>query len=386
MNQVASQQKTTPSPSNGAVPAPIAAFQGGRSQATQVEQARAIAEVQAAVLVAHERPRDVTRSTTAMMEAVNIPGMAERSFFSFPRGGQTVSGASVHLARELARCWGNINYGVKELARNDAKGESEMLAFAWDLETNTRNETTFIVPHMRDKKGGPVRLTDMRDIYESNANQGARRVRECIFAVLPKWYTDMAEDGCRKTLEHGGGEPIAQRRASMIAYAESVGVTRAMIEKREGCSADALTSEQLANLKIVFRSLKNGEITKDEAFPETPAEDVTKSLAEKAAQQPKPAPDAGSTQQSSGTAAASAPGQTQAGQAASQPTTTAGPTNTDLVTVILGKIEATSTVKALNNIIEVSFAEDIDLLRTESPDGYQKIQDAIAARRKWFAR
>src|SRR5262249_16348529 len=100
------------------------------SQATHVEQSRAVAEVQAMVVVAQKAPRDEARALSAVQETCRQLSVAERAFFKFPRGGSTVSGESVHLARELARCWGNVVYGVKELSRDDNAAHSEMLAYA----------------------------------------------------------------------------------------------------------------------------------------------------------------------------------------------------------------------------------------------------------------
>lgn len=236
-------------------------------QGTMVEQSRAVAEVQAAVVVAQQRPRDTTRALGAMREATGIGFLADRAFFRYSRGGSQVTGPSVHLARELARCWGNIDYGHKELARDDERGQSEMLAFAWDLETNARSEVTFIVPHARDVKGGPKRLTEMRDIYENNANNAARRLRECIFAVLPVWFTEEAKELCRKTLEHGGGKPLAQRAADCVAAFETIGVVRAQLERKIGRAADGWIAEDVAALGIIYKSIRAGETSKDEEFP-----------------------------------------------------------------------------------------------------------------------
>src|SRR5580698_3785894 len=169
-------------------------------QATAVEQSRAIAEVQAAIVVAQQCPRDITRAERAMRQSCAQKGLAERAFYRYPRAGETITGPSVQLARELARCFGNVQYGVAELRRDDGFGQSEMLAFAWDLETNTRSSTTFIVAHVRDTKEGAKPLTDMRDIYETNANNGARRLREMIFAILAGWYTADAVAGFYKSL------------------------------------------------------------------------------------------------------------------------------------------------------------------------------------------
>src|SRR5881628_1262786 len=114
-------------------------------QGTAVEQARAIAEVRAAISVAMDRPRNRAAAITEMREVCQIQGLAERAFFRVQRGTEFVNGESIHLARELARCWGNVDYGVKELARDDARGQSELLAFAWDMQTNVRSEITFII-------------------------------------------------------------------------------------------------------------------------------------------------------------------------------------------------------------------------------------------------
>jgi hypothetical protein len=256
-------------------------------QATMVEQSRAIAEVQGAIVLAQNRPRDTTRAIAEMRMSCGIKEMADSAFFRFPRGGSSITGPSVQLARELARCWGNIDYGIKELARDDRHGQSEMLAFAWDLETNVRAETVFIVPHLRDKKGGPERLTDVRDIYEVNANMGARRLREQIFAVLPRWFTEQAENACHETLQNGGGEPLPIRITKMVEAFGSLGVTKAQVEKRVGCSVDKIDAVTLANLTIVFKSLKRGEINKADEFPEDRAAKIEDGL-KASADKPKP--------------------------------------------------------------------------------------------------
>lgn len=237
------------------------------SQATTIEQTRAVAEVHAAIMVAQRCPRDVAKAIKQMREACRLYALAERAFFRFPRGGQSVSGSSIHLARELARCWGNVDYGIKELNRDDARGVSEMLAFAWDLETNTRSETTFLVPHRRDKRGGAEDLTDLRDIYENNANMGARRLRQTIFSVLPVWFTEDAEETCRYTLEKGGDRPRDQRVADCIRLFSELGIAQKRLEKKIGTPSSEWTDVDIANLGIVYKSIKRGEIAREDEFP-----------------------------------------------------------------------------------------------------------------------
>lgn len=239
-------------------------------QGTAVEQSRAVAEVQAAIVVAQQCPRNVQAAITEMEQSCRQLALAERAFFRFPRSGQTVAGPSVHLARELARCWGNVQYGLAELRRDDEYGQSEMQAYAWDVQTNTRNSSTFVVPHKRDTKEGAKQLTEMRDIYENNANNGARRVREAIFAILPPWFVEQAKDLCNKTLKEGGGKPLAQRVSEAIKAFEALGVRLDQLEVKIGQPSGKWTEHDVAQLVITYKSLQRGEIRVEEEFAPPP--------------------------------------------------------------------------------------------------------------------
>lgn len=264
-------------------------------QATAVEQSRAVAEVQAAVVVAQQRPRSIQTALAEMEQSCRVMAMAERAFYRYNRGGSNVTGPSVHLMRELARCFGNLQYGIAELRRDDSSGFSEMQAFAWDVQMNTRSAQIFVVPHKRDKRGGAVDLTDLRDIYENNANQGARRLREAIRSVLPPWFVEKAVELCNQTLKDGGGVPLAQRISQALAWFEQRGVTKKQIEAKLGRDADAWTPQDVAQLSIVMTSLHRGETTVEEEFPDeqvTGAEIQQGKAPEPAAAAEQPAPEA----------------------------------------------------------------------------------------------
>ncbi|MFD4559007.1 hypothetical protein ACFWP5_32590 [Streptomyces sp. NPDC058469] len=248
-------------------PAPAPAFVG---QGTAVEQSRAVAEVQAAVVVARQFPRNEALAVQKMRTGFAQHTLAVRSFFRFSRGKSNVSGETIQFAKELARCWTNIHYGVHELRRDDANGESEMQAWAWDLETNERASTTFIVPHSRwTKTDGSTRLEDPRDVYENNSNNGARRLREMIFSVLPDWFREQAKTIATNTLENGQGDkPLAQRVADCIVHFEGLGVTVEQLEEnRSGRKSEKWTNLDLGQLSIISESIRRGEITIDEEFP-----------------------------------------------------------------------------------------------------------------------
>lgn len=234
-------------------------------QGTAIEQSRAVAEVEAAIVVAMRHPRNVPAAIEAMRESCRRKELADRAFFRYKRGSGVITGPSVHLARELARVWGNIQYGLTELRRDDDFGQSEMLAFAWDVQTNSRCSSVVINPH-RGYTGGRE-LTDLRDIYENNANVGARRVREAIFAVLPAWFTEEAKDICTKTIADGGGVPLPQRIANAIEVFGNLGITVAQLEDKLGAPTAKWTDQDVAQLRVIRQSLLRGEISRDDEFP-----------------------------------------------------------------------------------------------------------------------
>lgn len=258
------------------------------SEGTEIEKSRAIAQVQGALIVAQQRPRDTMQAMTNIREACAIQQLAERAFFRYNRAGSNVSDMSIHLATELARCWGNIDFGITELRRDERARESEMLAYAWDLETNTRVVNSFIVPHKRDTKNGTKDLTDVRDIYENNANNAARRLRECIKRVIPTYVIEEAKTICMQTLQHGGGVPIEERREKLLEAYAGVGVTRQQIEKRVGVSADRMQAVDIANLRVVYLSISRGETNIADEFQIDRGGEISDDLRGEKPKQPAP--------------------------------------------------------------------------------------------------
>lgn len=235
----------------------------------EIESARAIQEVQAAMAIAKRFPRDVPAARERILQACRRPVLAERAIYAYPRGGQTITGPSVHLAEAMAQNWGNMQFGIRELSQQ--AGESTVEAFAWDMETNTRAIKTFQVPHVRyTKERGNVRLTDPRDIYELVANSGARRMRACILGIIPVDVIEAALKECEttQTKSLGAKDEVIKR---MIESFAAIGVTKERIEKRLGHRLDERTiMAEVLNLKNIYTTIKDGLAKADDFFP--PAE------------------------------------------------------------------------------------------------------------------
>lgn len=221
----------------------------------QSDQQRAIAEVQAAMMIARMNPRDPIAAMDKILNACSRPTLAEAAVYQYSRGGSDVSGPSIRLAEAIAQQWGNMQFGIRELDQRN--GESTVQAFAWDVETNTRREVTFQVPHLRHTKKGAYKLEDPRDIYEMVANQGSRRLRACILAVIPGDVIEAAVNQCEVTMKtKADTSPEAMQK--MVAAFEPFGVTREQIEKRIQRRLDAIQPAQVVGLKKIYASLRDG--------------------------------------------------------------------------------------------------------------------------------
>nr|DAH96557.1 MAG TPA: hypothetical protein [Caudoviricetes sp.] len=254
MNELISQERNIPAPS-------------GNNQMMINRQAQ---EVQAAMVIAKKFPRDEFEASERIKRACQRKSLAEQAVYSYPRGGERVSGPSIRLAETLAKNWGNIDYGVIETDQRD--GESEMMAYAWDLETNTRVTKIFTVEHKRDTKKGSYKLTDSRDIYEATANFGARRMRACILGIIPGDVVDMAVEECKKTMNNGDTRPMQERIAQMLAvFKQDFGVTKEKIEEYVGRPAGAYGVEDIILLQGVYKAIKDGQATVESYFPKKEA-------------------------------------------------------------------------------------------------------------------
>lgn len=227
------------------------------------DQHRAIAEVQAAMMIARANPRDQRAALDRILNACTRPSLASCAVYTYSRGGSDISGPSIRLAEAVAQQWGNMQFGIREI--DQSGGVSTVQAYAWDVETNTRREVTFHVPLVRHTKRGTVQLTDPRDVYEHVANQGARRLRACILAVIPGDVTEAAVAQCEQTMTaHADISPENIQR--IVAAFEKFGVTKAQIEARIQRRLDAIRPAQVVMLKKIYTSLNDGMSAPEDWF------------------------------------------------------------------------------------------------------------------------
>lgn len=242
--------------------APVVAAPSSATMAALMQ--RETAEIQAAMAIAKKFPRDQKACVDRIVTSFSRATLAEQAMYSFSRGGSNISGLSIRALEEIARNWGNIVSGVKELSRMGDR--SEVLAYAWDLETGFKDEKIFQVRHWRDKKNGQGYIvTDERDIYEVVANVAARRKRACMEAVIPGDVREVAERQAVLTLKTKV-KITPELIAGLIEKFGEFGVTQAMIEKRIQRRIQAIEPGHVIMFTRIYNSLRDNMAVPSDFF------------------------------------------------------------------------------------------------------------------------
>lgn len=231
----------------------LAAQGGANVGAIAIEQERAIAEAQGQLILAKKFPRSMTIAMTEFLESCKSPEFAATAFYSVPNRG---SGPSIRFAEEAARCYGNFQYGHRELSRTDGKSEVEV--YAWDMQNNNYSKRQITVMHVRDKSGGSVPLRDQADIDNRIANVASKQMRGRILALLPKHLVAAGQEACKRTLAGGGEKPLSDRIVAMVQAFGRFGVNKVHLETHLGHDVDNTTVDELADLMGIYNAIKEG--------------------------------------------------------------------------------------------------------------------------------
>lgn len=221
-------------------------------------------EIQAAIVVARRFPRNEDAAYVALLKSCKRTSFAEDASYSFPRGGKPVEGPSVRLAREAARVWGNIRYGLDILRDDDESRDIE--GWAWDLQTNTKvtaGDSFRKLIQRKGKNGGVTTwvVPDERDLRELTNRRGAILVRNCILQLMPSDFIEDARREAAATLEKDAAQdPDAARKGIVKAFAE-LNVTPDMLEAYLEHPIAQCSPAEIKNLREVYASIRDGNST-----------------------------------------------------------------------------------------------------------------------------
>lgn len=240
--------------------------QGGLPAQTQgsVQAMERSKEVEASVILSRKFPRNAMTAYENLIKACQRKGFAEIAFYSYPRGGTTVSGASINLAKEAARLYGNIRFGIDLVSIDDENVHIQ--AWAWDMETNTRTsqDAKFKKLIFRKSKGWIV--PDERDLRELINRHGSLTLRGCLLNILPKDFIDDAVERSRETRKSNTqSDPQGTLKRLVVSYS-GIGVTAKMIEERLKHPLSECNVDEIEELREVYKSINEGHGKRDDFF------------------------------------------------------------------------------------------------------------------------
>lgn len=270
--------KAAPRPAAGGAP-----FGGALTGLSSELVAREVSTVLGRMAIAKSYPRDLAVVAQNIHSMCSRMELAESATYLYKRGKENITGPTIRLAEALAKAYQNLQYGFEETTVSDS--ESKVRAFAYDLETNTSAERTFMVKaenySATSKKIG---LTNSRDKYENVANQAQRRVRACILELIPDDVVQYALKCCDQTRK-ANIRITPKLIAKIVEVFEKLGVSKARIEARIGHSVNELTVDDYMFLFDAKNAIIEDGVSVEEFFePEKEAP----ALAETARQETTP--------------------------------------------------------------------------------------------------
>lgn len=261
-------------------------------QSNELSPTQAMAEaqfdIQSAITIARRFPRDEVAAEKKLLRSAERPVFADEAIYSYPRGKKKdengdwiqnyVEGPSVVLAREAARYWGNIRYGIE--VTFDDEEDRNIRGYAYDMETNVRvtSEDSFkkliqrkIYENGRDSGRTRWEVADERELRELTNKRGAICERNCILKLIPSDIIDNVMNACEVTLKNQAEAHKDEAIGRLVDAFQKINVSVKMIETKLGHSLKNSSAEELTELRKVFASIRDGNSSWSEyTTPKTP--------------------------------------------------------------------------------------------------------------------
>lgn len=247
------------------------------------------AEIDRQIATARTYPRSIDRAVKNILTLATLDEeTSESCIYALPRGGKPIKGPSARFAEIVASQWGNCRIGGRVVHVDKTEKFVEAEGIFHDLETNMVR--CALVRRRISDKHGRILSEDLIIVTGNAAASIASR--NAILAGVPRAVWRKAYERCEQVIAGTSETLTVTVDKTMKAFA-AFGVTPERV-----CSAIDIGG--IADIKVdhipllrgMYATLKNGEATVEEMFPETKFKAVaTKSTAAKA----PPNPDAPET-------------------------------------------------------------------------------------------
>jgi hypothetical protein len=225
-----------------------------------ITQSEHAAMVATANMEKNRRNLDVF-SKKLMAYATHSQPVALSMFYTLPRAGKQIIGASVRFAEVVAPCWRNNSTGSRMIGMTDNAVTAQGVFI--DYEANMRNVKE-IPRKITDKQGN--KFNDDMILTTSKAALSIAYREAILKGGVPMALWSPAYEQAKLTAV-GQAKSHSERIDSAMEYLTKLGVTEWQILNTVGCtSPKEMEIEHLTTLKVLCEEIKKGERTIEEVF------------------------------------------------------------------------------------------------------------------------
>lgn len=258
------------------------------------------ARIQAAYIMALQRPRSYDQSRIKILEACSRPCFAEKVEYSKPvGGGRPVVGPSIRFAELALREWGNIAY-ENQVVYDDELTRRINVTIT-DLETNTTFSASLQINKTVERK-----KTEGRDVLSERINSYGEKVflvratedeimnkqaaaiskalRNEGLRLIPQDIIEEAIERARETVKkRDKADPDAARKKLADAFA-GLRIMPTDLEKYLGHSLAQTSPAEIQELRSIYQTIRDGEakwsdyVTPQEEEPSSAAKDSKRKI------------------------------------------------------------------------------------------------------------
>ncbi len=243
-------------------------------------QAHAWAQVQSRYVMAQARPRLVAHCRQRMIDECKEFRFATEAVYAKPVGKEKKQGLGIRFAEAAMQCWTNLLCETTSISEDS--DTRTMRTTVTDLESNTSYSVDSIIEKFVLKKkppklpGGQVATVHSYNNYgeaqykcqaseddlviKQNATV-SKVVRNLILKHIPRWVQDDCKRELHRTMSQGASRGDRKIVHHIVDEFAEVKVTARQLADFLGVEPELATGYQVAALKSLLYSLKEGQIS-----------------------------------------------------------------------------------------------------------------------------
>jgi hypothetical protein len=243
-------------------PAVVAAAEGAK------------ARIQAAYIMAMQRPRSEDQARSKILEACKRPLFAERVEYAKPVGKRTIKGPSVRFAELALREWQNVLTETQVIYEDD--GIRRIRVMVLDLETNSQFSKDIQIRKTVERRNPEGRElirermnTSGEKVYIVAATEDELQNKEAALIskafrteglrLIPSDIVDEALDVARATLRDRDSKDPKEAKKKVLDAFDSIGIKPKDIAQLLKHSLDTVSPAEMETLRGIYRAIRDGE-------------------------------------------------------------------------------------------------------------------------------